>query len=280
MERGWRIFAKTVAFAVFGVGALLMAGTVFPLCRLWPGTREQKMDRIQRAVHHSFRFFIWFMEFLKIMEKMRSTGLERLNTGEPHLIISNHPTLIDVVALISRLPRVDCVVKKDLWNNFFTRGIVSSAGYIPNDGGAEIVAEAVHRIRQGHSLLLFPEGTRSSPGGLGAFNRGFAYVAMRAGCPVLPITIQCDPPQLMKGESFCHVPPRRSQWVISVDESIAIAKYYDTTDSEAIAARKISIAIRQYYEKRLNHAESGSGAPGDGDQTTIGRVSGTGGHNA
>lgn len=270
VEMGWRVLAKAIAFAVFGMGSLLLVAVVSPACRLWPGTREQKVDRIQRMVHHSFRLFIWFMESLRLMEKMRFTGMERLRSGGPCLIIANHPTLIDVVALISRLPRVDCIVKRALSKNFLTRGIVSNAGYIPNDGGEEIVAEAVHRIEQGHSLLLFPEGTRSPRGGLGAFNRGFAHIVARTGCPLLPITILCDPPQLMKGEKFCHVPPRRPQWVISVDEPFAVDRYYETTDTNAIAARKLSCAVRQYYEKRLMHAESEHAAPRERAQATVG----------
>lgn len=250
LEREWRIVAKTVSFAVFGAGSLLIAAVVFPLCDLWPGTRKRKVDRIRTAIHHSFRFFIWFMETLRVVD-VRFTGLERLRTGGPYLIIANHPTLIDVVALISRLPPVDCVVKKEHWNNFFTRGVVSGADYIPNDGGAGIVTEAISRLGQGHSLLLFPEGTRSPSGGLGEFSRGFAQIAVRSDCAVVPVTIRCDPPMLMKNEKFLSVPARRSQWVISVDEPIAVASHYDAADSKAVAARKLSAAVRRYYEKRL-----------------------------
>lgn len=251
LERGWRVIAKTVSFAVFGAGSLLIAAVVSPVCRLWPGTRERKVDRIRMAIHHSFRFFIWFMESLRVIEKVRFTGLERLRTGGPYLIIANHPTLIDVVALISRLPPVDCVVKKDHWNNFFTHGVVSSADYIPNDGGAGIVVEAVRRIGQGHSLLLFPEGTRSPRGGLGEFSRGFAQIAVRTDCVVVPVTIRCEPPMLMKNEKFLSVPPRRSQWVISADEPIAVGGYFEAADSKAVAARKLSAAVRRYYENKL-----------------------------
>jgi len=236
-----------------------MVALVFPVLRLVPGTREETTDRIQRAIHFSFRFFIWFMHFIRVTEKPRFEGLERLGRSAPCLIIANHPTLIDVVALIACVPRVDCVVKKELWNNFFIRGIVSAADYIPNDGGVDIVAEGIRRIRSGRSIIFFPEGTRSPMGGLGPFNRGFAQIAVRTGCAMLPVTIRCDPPTLMKGQDLCEVSSRRPQWVFSFDEPMNVHRFYEPTNSKAIAARKLSAAVRQYYEKRLSHAESGPG---------------------
>ncbi|MBI5245208.1 MAG: 1-acyl-sn-glycerol-3-phosphate acyltransferase [Elusimicrobia bacterium] len=252
LEMGWRVFAKVLSFAMFGIGSLMLSFGVFPACRMFPGTRDQKADRIQRAIHHSFRFFIWFMHFVRVTEKPRFENLGHLNGCAPALVIANHPTLIDVVALISCMPRVDCVVKKDLWNNFFMRGIVRSAGYMPNDGGAGIVEEGVLRIKRGRSILLFPEGTRSPRGGLGPFSRGFAQIAARAGCPMLPVTIRCDPPSLMKGEGLCEVSPRRPQWVFSFDKPMQVHEFFEPTDSPTIAARKLSAAVRRYYEKKLN----------------------------
>src|ERR1022692_977693 len=90
----------------------------------------------------------------------------------PGLVIGNHPTLLDVVVLISRLPQADCIVKKELWNNMFLRGIVTRAGYLPNDDGPGLVAAALERVKKGRRVVIFPEGTRSLPEGLLPFTHG------------------------------------------------------------------------------------------------------------
>src|SRR5206468_133932 len=83
-----------------------------------------------------------------------------------------HPSLIDIVLLLARLPQADCIVKTAARTNPFMRGIVTSTGYLANDHGDVLVDACADRIRRGRSVVLFPEGTRSPRGGLGRFQRG------------------------------------------------------------------------------------------------------------
>ena len=83
-------------------------------------------------------------------------SLERLDRNGL-LVLANHPTLVDVVLLVSRLPNADCVVKSRLANNPFTRGPVRATVYICNDNGAGLVDDCIASVRSGHNLLIFPE---------------------------------------------------------------------------------------------------------------------------
>ena len=87
-------------------------------------------------------------------------GGERLQR-DGLLVLANHPTLIDVVCLISLLPNADCVVKRAVARNPFMRGPVRAAGYISNDDGAGLVDDCVAAVHAGGTLVIFPEGTRS-----------------------------------------------------------------------------------------------------------------------
>jgi hypothetical protein len=93
-------------------------------------------------------------------------------------VLANHPTLIDVVFLISLLPNADCVVKRVACNPFM-RGPVRAAGYISNDDGAGLVDDCIAAVRAGGSLVIFPEGTRSVPGQPPRLQRGAANIAVR-----------------------------------------------------------------------------------------------------
>jgi len=62
---------------------------------------------------------------------LRNSRLEKLNRPG-QLIIANHPTLVDIVFLISRVKQANCIVKQKLWHNPFMRGPILNAGYISN----------------------------------------------------------------------------------------------------------------------------------------------------
>ena len=126
----------------------------------------------------TFRAFMETMRVLGILT-YRVEGAERLR--EPgRLIVANHPTLIDVVLLVSQMPEVDCIVKRGLWRNPFLRWPVSWAGYLPTAAGEELIEECSATLRRGHSLLVFPEGTRTVPGKPLRMQRGAAHIALAA----------------------------------------------------------------------------------------------------
>lgn len=171
-------------------------------------------------------------------------------------MVANHPTLLDVVALIGSMPQVDCVVKGALWRNWLVRPILTAAGYISNDEGEALVQEGVRRLRAGRPLLLFPEGTRSPKTGLGYFNRGFAQMALRAECPILPVIIRCEPRALMKGSSLWTVTDRPFQLSLAVQAPLQVSDFTDISEGFPIAARKLTEGMTRYFEDKLSHEET------------------------
>jgi len=88
------------------------------------------VDRGQKVVRISFYVFIGLMHRLGVMT-YEIAGLEKLNRPG-QLIIANHPTLVDIILLISRVKQASCIVKGQLWHNPFMRGPILNAGYISN----------------------------------------------------------------------------------------------------------------------------------------------------
>jgi 1-acyl-sn-glycerol-3-phosphate acyltransferase len=248
LERLSRVSRTGLAFAAFGVGALAIAGLAFPLLRVVSATRDQGERRAQRLVHLSFRVFTRLLTRLGLISLTQS-GLERLRQSPPAVVVSNHPTLIDVVLLIAAMPQADCVVKQAVWRNRFLRGVARGAGYLPNSEGPALVEACVERLRQGRWLLLFPEGTRSPRGHLGAFHRGAAHIALRVGCEVLPVVIRCEPPTLGRGEPWYRVPDR------TVEISIALGgprRPAVVAADGPRAAREWTTELRAFYEAHLS----------------------------
>jgi 1-acyl-sn-glycerol-3-phosphate acyltransferase len=238
-------------FAVFGIGAWLLATGVLPLIvrRYEDGAARELFA--QRVLHRSFGWYIRLGSVLRLFS-LTAHGTERLRGGAT-LVVANHPTLLDVVFLISCMPQADCVVKREAWRNPFFRGIVTAAGYIPNDEGEAVVTECVARLRAGRSVILFPEGSRSPRGGLGPFKRGAAYVAQASGAPITPVVIGCDPPALMKGQAWYALPNRKLIFSLTVGEPLHAGDLLPEQHPRTIAARRITAKLRSHFQARLGH---------------------------
>lgn len=249
ISRAWRIVGTGISFSVFGILGLLMTALIFPLMHLAVRDPVQRAFGNQRLVHWAFRFFVRLMVSLGVMTLDVRDGHLLAQPGQ--LVIANHPTLIDIVVLVSLMPQADCVVKKEAWSNPFMRGVVSATGYLPNDSGEALVEACAERLRAGRSLVLFPEGTRSPEGGIGPFRRGFAHVALATGCPLRTVVIRADPPTLMRGQPWYDVPERRLRLTVECGRTGDPKKLSDGAASRGAGARRISITLRDFYGETL-----------------------------
>jgi 1-acyl-sn-glycerol-3-phosphate acyltransferase len=120
--------------------------------------------------------------------------------GEPALILApNHPSLLDAVMIISRMPNVTCVLKAELMNNVFLGGGARLARYIRNEPVRCMIRAAIVDLCGGSHLLLFPEGTRSTAGALRPLKGSVGVIAHQSQVPVQTILIETDSPYLSKG---------------------------------------------------------------------------------
>ncbi len=245
INHAWRIFATGLVFVLFGLGALFISLTVFPLLRLSTRDNETARRRIQRGMQRTFRIYIEMMRVLGIMS-YEVDGIERLRE-QGRLVVANHPTLIDVVMLVSLMPEVDCIVKRGLWRNPFLRWPVIWASYIPNSEGEELIEGCAATLRRGHSLLVFPEGTRTVPGKPMRMQRGAAHIALAAEAEILPVTVTCTPATLFKGNPWYRVPERRFHMKVVVGEPVAAASFRREGEAPARAARRLTQWLLAYY---------------------------------
>ncbi|ELX10002.1 phospholipid/glycerol acyltransferase [Janthinobacterium sp. HH01] len=249
----WRVFATGLSFLVFGIGGLLLRVAVFPVLNVLVRQPERRVKAARTVIRLAFRSYVDLMRALGVL-RYEVRGIEKLDRSGL-LILANHPTLIDTVFLMAFVKNADCIVKGALWNNPFTRGPVRAAGYINNEGGAELVDDCIASLRRGNNLIVFPEGTRTPADGVISMKRGAANIAVRGARDVTPVLIRCEPPTLGKGEKWWRVPPRRVLIRIDVQDDLAVVACTDTAASEVMAARQLTEFLQNYFTgKCQSHA--------------------------
>jgi len=153
----------------------------------------------------TFRMYLRLLELSGIVECDLDV-LDSLNKERSLIIAPNHPSLIDVVLIVSRLPSVACIIKANLWDNLIFGGSARLAGYIRNTSQIRLVDDATHEINGGTQLLIFPEGTRTIGNDIQPFKGGFALISKRAHAPVQMVFIEINHPFLCKGRSLLKKP--------------------------------------------------------------------------
>jgi 1-acyl-sn-glycerol-3-phosphate acyltransferase len=250
LGRLWRQCGTGLAFAMFGLGGLFLAALVFPAINLVFRDPTHRARVAQRTVHVTWRIFMWIVVVLGILD-FETDGAEDLWRESGTLVIANHPSLLDVVLIMSLMRRTQCVVKPGVWNNPFMRGVIKATNYIPNLGDPErTLKDCVSALQSGNNLVIFPEGSRTVPGKPMHFERGFANIAIRAGAPIRLVTVTCNPPMLRKGEKWYQSPLRKPRYRVRVCDRMDIANLY-RSDVPSRDARNLTAHVTRRFEELI-----------------------------
>lgn len=200
------------AFFWFWVGGVVLAWTVCPVLILAYRDEPRRWRRCQRIVKRAYQAFHRYMELLALVE-LRVVGDQGPRPPGALVIVANHPTLVDVTAILSKYDDVCCIVKETLIRNVFVGRLLRTCGHVAAADSAGIAGvgsldAVLRRLEAGMAVLFFPEGTRSPPLGLRSFRRGPFEVAARAHVPIWPMLVTCSPPALSKGLPIWKHPER------------------------------------------------------------------------
>ena len=239
MNKLWRIIATGFCFALFGAGGLTLTFIVFPLLSFSSKNKKSRELKVQEIIQHSFAFFCGTMRFTGAID-YKFEGQEILQSDKDCLVVANHPSLIDYVLIASRLEQCDCLVKEAIWHNPFMRGVVKSAGYIPNNGAGDLLNDCSARLRDGNVLLIFPEGTRTKPGEVSTLQRGAAQIAIKTATDIRIVHITVTPSFLTKEKKWYQVPDVKPFFHVKVKDKLSIKPFIDSDISPSIAVRNLN----------------------------------------
>lgn len=250
LDRSWRTLATGFCFAFFFIGALVISFSCFPVIYLTPTSVLQKKRRARGVIIAVFRFFVAMMQFFGLIH-VSLENRERLLQSSGCLVIANHPTLIDVVILMSLVPRANCVVKEALWHSTYLKWAMRATGFISNDNGERLLRGCREALANGDAMIIFPEGSRTVPGQSLQFKRGVANIAVRTDAPIMPVLITCEPLTLTKGEPWYRIPAHKAEIKLNfcavLQPSELVQRYHD----KPAAARLLTQHLQEYFATGL-----------------------------
>jgi 1-acyl-sn-glycerol-3-phosphate acyltransferase len=157
---------------------------------------------------------------------------------------------VDAVFLLAAVPAANCIMKAALWRNPLTRLAVTLSEYITNDSAAAMIEGASKVLREGETLIMFPEGTRTKPQQRCTFHRGAANIALRAARVVTPVYIRVEPTTLTKGEPWYHIPHRKICMTLIVGDDLDLERYR-TSNSIPVASRTFNEHLQTHFDTEL-----------------------------
>jgi 1-acyl-sn-glycerol-3-phosphate acyltransferase len=183
----YRCFMKIFAIAVFGIGAVFLAIFVFPFIRLFSGKKKDFGIVARAYVSHTFRIFLSWLHYSDVSRRV-VTNPEFYRNIHSKVIISNHPSLLDFVYIMSLVPNSTCIVRGGLTKTPVA-GVIKQA-YITNTTEFDdVLVECKKLIDKGCNVIIFPEGTRTPRKGHNNYKKGAARIALYCNCDVQPILI-------------------------------------------------------------------------------------------
>jgi len=188
----WVMAAGLGAFALLCVGSIPVFGVmvlVLPGDRLKPAVRG--------AISGAFRLYLRMLSGLCAV-RADTRELHGLRVDGPLIVIANHPSLLDVVVLLSALPRGTCIIKASLLRNPLYRVAARAAGYISNASAEAMFARSRHELMQGSQFVIFPEGGRSREFPVSSFSSTCILLARATGTPIQTVLLDYSSPYLGK----------------------------------------------------------------------------------
>lgn len=212
------------------------------------GRRVAGAMQERRGLQQRFQRYLSLLEKWKVLQ-LEFVGFEGCERWTGSVLAPNHPSIMDAVALIARVPGLDCVMNSRLLRDPVMGGAAKLCDYVCNDAPVRMLKTCRKRLAKGSNILIFPEATRTSTPPLSPFHQGYALAAVRAGAPIRTIFIECD--SLYFGRDFSFFRPAPCP----MSFRITAARVFETSDHDD--ARSVSAEIAAYFRDNLTGGPGG-----------------------
>ena len=248
--------ATLLAFVLFLIGSVIITLAGFFLITCTFGSKRGK------DLYHSLLCFVAGLVYRGVFftRSHLETGGETFE--KPAVIVANHQSHLDLMALLQLTPKMIVLTNKWVWNNPFYGILIRYAEFCPvEDILSGDLSRLDKKIKEGYSVLVFPEGTRTVDGSIGRFQGGAFYLAEKYSLDILPVVlhgINDVLPKvdflLRKGEMFVRVMgrihPADTSFGEDYRERAKLVRQHMVRSFEALASER---ETADYFAPRVIH---------------------------
>ena len=238
-----KISVSVYSFLLFFFASLFVLTPITILYVSIGGNNERKQRKIRKVIHLFARFImVWHgIPRVKFKTKSASNEIEK----SPSIILCNHQSVLDLMALLSQIENVVFMTNKWVWNSPLFGYIIQKAGYILAADGIENTEQQIKsHIDKGVNVAIFPEGTRSADCSIKRFHSGAFFLAKSLEVQILPAILYGAGKVLPKKSNLLN-PGRIELYFDDKINVCDIAKEHKTM-------RSIASYMRKYYQKRYS----------------------------
>jgi len=193
----WGLIKTVWAFAYYVFGAVLLTVVGYLILVIPFGKKKLKY-----FYHVSIQLCTGSLVYMMANVKKKIIK-NKDQFKEPSIIIANHSSFIDILATAMLHPKVILLTNRWVWNSPVFGRVVRFADYYPVMEGAEQgIDKLAAKIKEGFSVIIFPEGTRSYDGKIQRFHKGAFYLSEELQVPITPLIIHGMNNTIMKGDFY------------------------------------------------------------------------------
>ncbi len=232
-------------FLLFGAGAGVLSLIIFPLSKFFV-KKENLKKHYSRLIFKTWKFAIFLYEKTGILSiEVDKNTREIMKNIRGKVIVASHPSLLDIVILVSLIPNSICVAKTSLSKNILLSGIIRELYIINSVEPEKFKNDAKNALLEGFNLIIFPTGKRTKPNEELKIHKGAALAALHSGCDILPVRIETDKPFLGINQSILDVHDSRVNFKIEIRDEIKIEDYIKLEKTEILKRNDISRKIKE-----------------------------------
>lgn len=224
-----RSLSVIISFCLFGISSLFVGVIIFPFVRLFIKDESKRLDTYSKIVHGSYGIFVKFLQLIKVL-KINVENTDKLKSIKNSVIVSTHPSYIDVLIILSLIPKTTCFVAPRLTQNKFFKRIVESMFLISGKTLEELQADSKYMLEQGFNVLIFPSGIRHRKNEQPKIRKGASLIALNAKKDIVPIIMYTSFDFLQIGQAFYDAGTEPVIYSIKSSEPIKIDKFLEEKD--------------------------------------------------
>ena len=190
-----------LSFIYYGLGGLLMSIFSMTLMVIIPLSQKIKMKGFRIIISKFMKSVLYTNPFV------RKTVVNSSNEtfDKPAVVIANHTSFLDILAIGMLSPKIIYLVNDWVYNSPIFGPAVRKAGFYPVSNGIDGgVTHLKDKVEQGYSLVIFPEGTRSTTNQIHRFHKGAFYLAQTFNLDIIPVLIHGNSEVLPKGDFIIY----------------------------------------------------------------------------